>query len=90
MRTITLRQHDPIRTIEIDAAVVHEVGILLRINADGLEPNLTLFPVHAVYPAHEPFTLSNGILDLTGGCVIEIEMIPAAPFRHPDQFVAVA
>ena len=75
--------------VEVDAVVVDEVRILSGIHAARAEPDLALVFVDAEHVAHDPFALGDLLLDRAGDAVIEIQVVPAVAFRHPDDFLAV-
>ena len=75
--------------VEIDAAVMDVVGVLLRIHAAGAEPDLLLFGIDAVHPAHHPFSPGDLVDQFSARGVEEIEVIPAVSLRHPDDLTTV-
>src|SRR5580698_10207883 len=72
------------RAVEIDAVVVLEVRVFILAHAAGGEPDLTFVVVHLDHVAHHPFASSDLVFHATGTTVIQVEMIPAIAFRHPD------
>src|SRR5258706_4731584 len=66
---------------------MHIIRILARANAAATKPNLPLLLVHALYPAHNPFSLRNLILHRAGFGVKKVKMIPPIAFGHPNDFI---
>lgn len=62
MRAIACGELYQAGAIEIDAAIVNVVGILLRIDAAGAKPDLTLLVVDAIDSPHHPLPLRDLIL----------------------------
>ena len=75
--------------VEIDPIVVREVRILAGIHAAGAEPDLPLDGIDVLHGAHDPLAFGDLVLHRAGGAVVEIQMVPAVAFRHPDDFLAV-
>ena len=52
MVAVSLGQRDQAAAIEIDAVVVNEIGILVRILAAGVKPNLALVFIDSIDSPH--------------------------------------
>ena len=89
MVAIAFRERRQAGAVEIDPVVVDEVRILSRIHAARLKPDLTLFFIHLFDGAHHPVSFCDLILHLARDAVVEIQVTPAVPLRHPDDFPSV-
>ena len=58
VRAVALGQRDQARAVEVDAVVVDEVRVLVRIRAAGAEPDLPLLLVDAVDAADDALALA--------------------------------
>ncbi len=77
------------RPVEVDAVRVHEVRVLARVHAARGEVDLPLRRVHPVDAAHEPRALRDLLLHLARHAVVEVQVIPPVPLRHPDDLLSV-
>ena len=64
MLAVALGQGDQAGAVEVDAVVVDEVRILVRVLAAGAEPDLPLLLVDPVDAADDVFALGDLVLDL--------------------------
>jgi hypothetical protein len=48
-----------------------------------------MFVIYFVHPANYPFPFGDLIFYFAACAVVEVEVIPAVAFRHPDDFFAV-
>ena len=80
MGSIPVRQSNKVLAIQVDSAEVNLVGILTRDHSTRLEPDLTFFKVNLIHFANDPIALGDGVFYFPGRFVIEIQMIPSAPF----------
>ncbi len=87
VRAVAGGQFHQARSVEVDAAVVDVIGILLGMNSPGLEPDLTLGRVYAVDLPHDPRALGDLVLQLSAAEIVQIQMVPPVAFRHPDHLV---
>ena len=67
MRAFTIRELHKVVTIEVDAAVMFEVGILVGCNSAGVEPDLFLFAVDAFDRANYPIAFGDLIEEFSVG-----------------------
>src|SRR4030095_15900151 len=84
-----LCQRGETRSVEVHAVVVTWRRILAFIRAARAEPDLARRAVHAIDASHHPVALGDLVLHRAGRAVVEIQVIPAVPLRHPDVFAAV-
>ena len=80
---------DQVRPVEVDAVVVEEVGVLAGDHPARLEPDAAVRHVHAVHGAHDPLALRDLVLHPAGDAVVQVEVVPPVPFRHPDDLPSV-
>jgi hypothetical protein len=87
MGAVALRQERQAGAVEVDAGVVEKIRVLARDDAAGAEPDLTIFVVDIFDTANDPLAFCNLIFDFAGLGVVKVEMIPAVPLGHPDDFI---
>ena len=76
-------------SIEVDAIVVDEVRILIRVHATGREPDLPVLLVHTLDLPDHPASPGDLVLHPARGPVVEVEVPPAISLRHPDDLFPV-
>ena len=74
-------------SVEFDPGVVDVVGVLAGLGPVGPEPDLAGFFVDSIDAADEPFALRDLVLDSPGPRVHEVEVVPAVPLGHPEDFI---
>ena len=87
MRAVALGEKRQARAVEVDAAIVDVIRVLIGVNAAGAEPDLAVLLVHAVHAAHHPFAPRDLVLHLPGLRIVEVEVVPAVALRHPEDLV---
>ena len=86
---VRVRERRQPRAVDVDAVVVDEVGILARIHAARVEPNLPLRGVHPVHAAHHPIPPGDLVLHFPREAVVAVQVVPPVALRHPDDFPSV-
>jgi len=69
--------------------MMDEIRVFARVHAAGLEIDLTFLFVDFVNAPYDPLTFGDLLFDRTGCTVVEIEVVPAIPLRHPDDLFSV-
>ncbi len=87
MVAVSLGQTHETGPVEIDAAKVHVIRVLVSPQAAREEPHFTLFGINVDDVANHPGALRDPVLQSPGGDVTQIEMTPAVALAHPQQFV---
>ena len=80
--------HQP-GTVEVDAIVVNEIGILFGVHSARTEPDPAVLHIHAVHAPNRPVALRDLVLNLPRLAVEHIEVVPPIALRHPDDLLAV-
>ena len=88
VRAIRLRVRDQTRAVEVDAVVVNEVRVLLRVHAARAEVDLAVGDIDAVHAAHHPLALRDLVLHAARLAIVQVEVVPAIALRRPHQFLA--
>ena len=77
--------------VQLDAAAVDEVGVLVRVDAGGAEVNGPFVVVHVVklvVPGlHDPPPPGHLVQQLPRRQVVPIQVVPAVPLAEPQQLV---
>src|SRR5207249_11646507 len=74
--------------VEVDAVGVQEIRVLVGLHAAGREPDLPLLLVHLGDAAHHPQTPSDLVLDLAGGDVDQVQVVPSVALGGPQDLLA--
>ena len=82
---VALRQGDQAGAVEVDAVVMDEVGILIRVLTAGAEPDLTLRLVDRGRCPGRRTAPGDRVLDRAGLRVDQVEVPPAVALRGVDQ-----
>src|SRR4030042_3345943 len=87
MCAITASQNHQAGAVEVYTAEMYVIRILLRLNSAGLKPDLPFFLIYVLNSADNPPAPGYLVFNTSSLGVVEIEMVPAVPLRHPDNFV---
>src|SRR4030043_204909 len=68
---------------------MHIIGVLLTSDSTGLKPDLSFVLIDALDIPHNPFAFSDLVFYASGLRIIQVKVVPAVPFRHPDNFVCI-
>ena len=87
--SVLFGENGEVGAIEIGAAYLNIVGVLVWHDAADVKPYLPFIAIDPLDTANHPVSFGDLILHLAGEGIVEIEMIPAVALRHPDNFVGV-
>ena len=89
MHTLFGGKSHKIATVEIDAIIVYQIRVFLRVHAVGRKVNLLFLFIDMLYSTHIPCPLGYLACRLTTATVVEVEMVVIVPFARPDDAPAV-
>ena len=84
---VARRQPHQSTAIEIHAAIMNQIRVLIRINAARAKPHHPVRLVDAVDAAHDPFAAGDGILQFARVRIDQIQVPPAVAFGGVDDFI---
>ena len=76
--------------VEVDAVEVLEVRILAGVHPAGHEVDLARDRIDALDAAHKPLALGDLVLHAPGRAVVQVQVVPAITFGHPDDLAPIA
>ena len=89
VRAVAGGEDDEAGAVEVHAAKMEVIGIFAGDDAAGEERELASLGVHAGDTADDPLSGGDRVFQATAGGVVEVEMVPAAAFAGPDNFLRV-
>src|SRR5262249_25098831 len=84
---VPLGQRDQTGAVEVDAVVVDQVRVLVRVHAAGAKPDLPLLLVNAVDAADDPFAFGDLVLDDAGFGIDQVKLTPTVALGGVDDFL---
>jgi hypothetical protein len=88
VRAVALGDEALLTAIELHAAEMQVIGVLLRVVAAGPEPQLAIRGIQALDAAHTELTAGD-LAELLAGLGVEaVDVVPAAALGHPEELVA--
>ena len=86
MIAVTLGQLSKVLAVEIHAAVVAMVRVLIGGDSSRVEPKLLFFLVDPIDRANDPRPLGNLVDQLSVVCRIAVQVVPTVAFAPPKNF----